>query len=469
MRLLQATRGGRGRMIAAGTLWPVLAICACHRASRLDEITEEPTAAEASWVPTSAQLAWLRGAAQPFGSDSAGAGEVDLAPFGAVVGDARIVSLGEATHGSAEFVRMKHRLIAYLAPRGLRVVALEVGMAEARRVNEYVLTGRGDPSLLLLIGFPVSTPEVLDLVKWLRAWNASGRGPIEFWGFDMQSPGLAMDSVRSFVARTEPGYLPSLDSAYAVVGRTVRDLSRMDLRQRLEPGKAVRPWQDAAAGVLAHIESRRGTYLAVRDSLEVAWALQYARLVLQGAQVRRGSFPAQMVARDSLMAENVEWILAHHPLASRTVLWAHDNHVSRARGWMGGFLARAHPTDMRVFALALGAGGYVAVRYPGLKVFSAPPPPKGTFESAFRASALPRFILDVRPARRVPAAAWLAQRHGFRAAGAAPLQTLGLALSPLYDGIIYFDRVTPARQLPRPQAGGAPPGARAAGTATSTP
>src|SRR5262249_1347303 len=66
-------------------------------------------------APKPAELEWLRKNAIVFKTDRAESGFDDLRPLKAVIGSAHIVGLGEGTHGTAEFFRMKHRLVEFLA------------------------------------------------------------------------------------------------------------------------------------------------------------------------------------------------------------------------------------------------------------------------------------------------------------------------------------------------------------------
>jgi erythromycin esterase len=100
--------------------------------------------------PSAAAVSWLRQRAIRFDTPEAGHGFADLQPLKALIGDARIVSLGEQTHGTREFFQMKHRLTEFLASEmGFTLFAIEANMPEAYKVNEYVLTGQGDPRELL--------------------------------------------------------------------------------------------------------------------------------------------------------------------------------------------------------------------------------------------------------------------------------------------------------------------------------
>jgi erythromycin esterase-like protein len=115
----------------------------------------------------------------------------DLAAFGRAVGDARIVALGEASHGTREFFQMKHRLLEYLVrEKGFTVLAIEANWPESLAVDRYIKSGEGDPKAAIkeMYFWTWGTQEVLDLIEWMRAFNkAPGDHPIlTFTSFDMQ-------------------------------------------------------------------------------------------------------------------------------------------------------------------------------------------------------------------------------------------------------------------------------------------
>lgn len=195
---------GRGVSRAALVAVLLAALSLCARAAAQEPSTEE--------------LAWLKAHVIEVKSVNAGTGFDDLRPLKDLIGPARIVALGEGTHGTREFFQMKHRLVEYLATElAFTIFAIEANMPEAYRVNDFVRTGQGEPRQLLagMYFWTWNTQEVLDLILWMRAFNESGRGRIEFTGFDMQTPDLAMQIAREYVARVEPAYAPSVTTAYA--------------------------------------------------------------------------------------------------------------------------------------------------------------------------------------------------------------------------------------------------------------
>ncbi|HYG64532.1 MAG TPA: erythromycin esterase family protein, partial [Thermoanaerobaculia bacterium] len=119
--------------------------------------------------PTPGHAAWLRGNALPLATAAAGNGFADLQPLRQAFGDARIVSLGEATHGTREFFLMKHRLLEFLVEEmGFTHFSIEANMPETYKMNEYVLEGQGDPEELLegMLFWTWNTQEVLDMIHW---------------------------------------------------------------------------------------------------------------------------------------------------------------------------------------------------------------------------------------------------------------------------------------------------------------
>ena len=108
---------------------------------------------------------------------------------------ARLVALGEATHGTREFFQLKHRMLEFLVSElGFTVFGIEATMPEAFDVNEFVLTGKGDPARALagMYFWTWDTEEVLEMIRWMRNYNSDPRHEkkVKFYGFDAQFQGL---------------------------------------------------------------------------------------------------------------------------------------------------------------------------------------------------------------------------------------------------------------------------------------
>ncbi len=168
---------------------------------------------------------WIRANAIRLSTTEAGHGFADTQALKTLIGNARIVSLGEATHGTREFFQLKHRMLEFLATEmGFTIFSIEANMPEAYCLNDYVLNGTGDPAELLreMYFWTWNTEEVLEMIRWMRAFNASGRGRVQFTGFDMQTHTVALYIVQQFVRRYDTAYAATLRDASGRIplGRT---------------------------------------------------------------------------------------------------------------------------------------------------------------------------------------------------------------------------------------------------------
>lgn len=169
---------------------------------------------------TEAVRKWLAAHAIRLNTVEAGHGFNDMKPLKKLIGKARIVSLGEATHGTREFFQLKHRMLEFLATEmGFTIFSIEANMPEAYRLNDYVLNGKGDPAQLIhgMYFWTWDTQEVLDMVLWMREFNKSGKGRVQFTGFDMQTPDVAAGIVRDFVASHDADYSADVSAAIAEI------------------------------------------------------------------------------------------------------------------------------------------------------------------------------------------------------------------------------------------------------------
>lgn len=174
--------------------------------------------------PSDDQVSWLKEVQIPCRGVEAGQGFEDLQSLEEVIGKARIVSLGESTHGSREIFQMKHRLVEFLATEmGFTIFSIEANMPEAYRLNQYVVDGAGDPTQLIrgMYFWTWSTEEVLAMVEWMRRFNESGKGSIRFTGFDMQNADLSVDRVLEFLQQAEPKLHEEVGVSYRWAKRTV--------------------------------------------------------------------------------------------------------------------------------------------------------------------------------------------------------------------------------------------------------
>lgn len=181
------------------------------------------SAQSAEQNPDKPAVDWIAANAVRLKTPEAGNGFADMQPLKKIIGNARIVSLGEATHGTREFFQLKHRMLEFLATEmGFTIFSIEANMPEAYRLNDYVLNGEGDPAKLLkgMYFWTWDTQEVLAMIQWMREFNKSGKGRVQFTGFDMQTPDVAGVIVRDFVTKNDTTYLADLRKATELINVT---------------------------------------------------------------------------------------------------------------------------------------------------------------------------------------------------------------------------------------------------------
>jgi erythromycin esterase len=376
----------------------------------------------------------------------------DLPALKQLIGDAHVIGMGEGTHGTHEFFQMKHQMLEFLASEvGVTIFAMEANMPEAYRINDYVLTGRGDPRELLkgMHFWTWNTKEVLDMILWMRQYNASGRGPLQFTGFDLQYAEMAMDNVRTFVSSADPAYLSQLDPIY----KQVEDAQNVNGSYGGYPLVQVQNAVAAAHQVVQYLDGNRAVYSKKFAAADIEWAVQNARVVEQATYGRTGD----PNFRDSAMAVNAEWILRQSPPGSKIMLWAHNGHIMRKELAMGSYLAANHGHDYLPVGQILHDGQYNArvddgkSLVPPVKLNDADPSEPGSIEYALHSMGIPRFILDLRIASSGdPASAWLLGGVQLRSIGAFAPGGFSVKwdLTQYFDVMIFFEHTHGSVLLP---------------------
>ncbi|MGW0759615.1 erythromycin esterase family protein [Streptomyces sp. NPDC002814] len=131
-----------------------------------------------------------------------GGGTGDLRPLDRMIGDAKVVGVGEATHGSHDFIALKDRVFRHLVEeKGFRTFALEAPWSTGLRLDAYVRHGKGDPRRIMREEFQRdylwwNNTAYLRLVEWMRAHNVRHPGdPVRFIGFLRETLGAGYVSV----------------------------------------------------------------------------------------------------------------------------------------------------------------------------------------------------------------------------------------------------------------------------------
>lgn len=405
-------------------------------------------------------IAWIRQSAVPLLATAPTADDSDLASFAQHAGTAQVVALGEATHGTHEFFRLKHRFLRHLVEKqGFRTFAMEADGAESCDLDTYIRTGQGEAAQEVrdLKFWTWQTNEFVEMIEWMRSYNASVSPDqaVRFHGIDMQNPAALSQRVLKFLGGIDPAAAQRANLAYGCLG-SLDDREALSERYRnQEAGDQIRCASEIEE-VHQSLLRNRLQYQPVSAAYECA--LWSSKLMISAEALLR--FPS---TRDRYYAENVLSLLGTPEERKKIVLWAHNGHVANSPGTMGRRLKRSLEEDYLIVGLTFYGGSFRArprlpqgSAPPGPPVsITAPPPSPDSYEAAFHRAGLPRFVLDLRSAKAdAHAPAWLAGPH--------PLWDIGGSYSPAfaaspsrlpeeYDLLVFLDHTEASKPLPRGQ------------------
>ncbi len=272
----------------------------------------------------------------------------DYDPLLKLISDARIVLIGEASHGTHEFYRERARITRRLIiERGFTAVAIEGDWPDASRVNRYVGGGGGDrdaeEALRGFARFPTwmwRNADVLDFVGWLRSYN-EGRDhtaqKVGFYGLDLYSLGASMEAVITYLDQHDPDAAARARARYECLQPYSGESTAYGQAVLLGVSE---PCRRGVIEQLVELRRRAGEYLS-RDGLaaedEYFLAEQNASIVTNAEEYYRTMFGDRAGSwnqRDRHMADTLDQLMAHldrHGGTAKVVVWAHNSHVGDAR------------------------------------------------------------------------------------------------------------------------------------------
>jgi erythromycin esterase-like protein len=367
--------------------------------------------------------------------------EGDLEPLGQAIGDARIVALGEATHGTSEFNQLKARMIEYLMGRkGFTVLAVEANWPETLAIDRYVKTGEGDPKALLsqLQSWPLQTGDLLGTIEWMRAYNRRATGPkLAFTSFDMQRSDAALAQVVAYVRRAAPEQLGAVEQCYRLAGE-------LGAKPGVPDGLAAAAAEKAKA-VIRILEEDRTSLRLVSSERDWENARRCAQVVVQAMELKvPGRTPGY---RDEMMANNLISLLDGEHGAEKSIIWAHNGHVTFGPSLgirpMAFYLRARFGKAFYSIGFSVAGGEVRANGSNGFGVYAMPVAAPGSGDGVLGLSGLSMFFLDIsKPPKSTVLGKWLTEPHLFYSVGGRwndvpEDNTSVFAISECFDGVVF--------------------------------
>lgn len=366
-------------------------------------------------------------------------------------GDAKVVLIGEASHGTSDFYRTRAAITQRLIERhGFNIVAVEADWPDAAHVDRCVRDlAYGPAQAQAFARFPTwmwRNTDVVDFSHWLHGHNR-GVAPakrVEFRGLDVYSMRNSIGEVLSYLDSNAP------------------ELAR-EARRRYG---CLTPWQDEPA-LYGHFVERDGVHLCeeavvaqlhsllddrlkrfAHDDEASFNATQNARVVRAAEQYYRAMYRGSKASwnlRDTHMFSTLQTVLANRSNGAKAVVWAHNSHIGNAAatemGWRGelniGQLCRsAYGNDAVLIGMSTNRGHVAAAdEWDGpMQVKAVLPAREDSWERQFRDAAISPSLTD-----------WRApDREKLRSALARPLleRAIGVIYRPATERLShYFEAV----------------------------
>lgn len=339
---------------------------------------------------------------------------------------ARVVLIGEASHGTQDFYHLRASITKYMIEHhGLTAVAVEADWPDAYRVNRFVRgEGPDQDANSALAGFERfpswmwRNTEVLSFVRWLREWNDEHqRNKVGFYGLDLYSLSTSIQSVIGFLDQVDPDAAQRARARYSCFDHFAGDTHAYGYA--VSAG-IIEPCEDAVIKQLLELSERERQYSGPRGSEaedEFFFAEQNARLAQNAEEYYRAMFRGRHSSwniRDTHMADTLDELLTYLSnragVMARVAVWAHNSHLGDARATemgergelnLGQLLRQRHGDNVKSIGFTTFDGTVTAasdwdapsqrkVVRPGLT---------GSIESLLHDVGEPQFMLDMHDER----------------------------------------------------------------------
>jgi erythromycin esterase-like protein len=332
------------------------------------------------------------------------------------VGDARFVLIGEASHGTHEFYRLRAQITKRLiAEKGFTAVAVEADWPDAYRVNQYVrFESQDEDAIDALAGFqrfPAwmwRNADVLDFIGWLRNYNEHRHSQrAGFYGLDLYSLHASIRAVLDFLDKVDPDAARRARYRYSCFENFGQDTQAYGYAASFGLSKSC---ENEAIGQWMEMR-RRAADLARRDGRVARdaffFAEQNARLVKNAEEYYRAMFHERVSSwnlRDNHMAETLDALTHHLGPKSKIVVWAHNSHLGDARATemghrgelnLGQLVRQRYGKDAVLVGFTTDHGTVTAASGwdgPAERKHVRPALP-GSYEALFHETGIPNFLL----------------------------------------------------------------------------
>lgn len=395
----------------------------------------------------------------------------DLTPILEAIGDAKIVLLGEASHGTSEFYTARAELSKRLIEeKGFTLIAVEGDWPSTQHINRYIKGYKEGPenvqqAFKAFKRFPTwmwANEEIAEFVTWLKNYNDLKEEKVGFYGIDVYSLWESLDEVINYLSRTNP---QGTDLAFAKKAFSCFEpFNRHPETYAFSSVNISDACVDEVSKLLTSIRAHEDKY---KDAEETDLNLKINAMVARNAEeyyramVRSDELSWNV--RDEHMVEAINEIMDYHGKDAKIIIWEHNTHIGdasatdmEAAGMINvGQILRLQNRKENVFAIGFGThrGTVIASNEWGLpyKEIEVPPARKESWEAALHNAGAYDKLLIFNEENRSIFNNWIGHRAigvvyhpEFEAYGNYVPSKIGSR----YDAFIYMDQTKALSPIP---------------------
>jgi erythromycin esterase-like protein len=322
----------------------------------------------------------------------------DLEPLFERIGDARIVMLGESSHGTHEYYTWRSYITRKLiSEKGFNIIGVEGDWPDCYKINKYIKgkCERGTELKDILNTFdrwPTwmwANWEIAALGEWLYDYNKNKESKIGFYGLDIYSLWESLEAIRKYLEKNEPEALIKATETFRCFEPYKGDETSYAYASRIVPQLC----EEKVLELLLEIQKRLPQYQLEEES--IFSTEQNAVIAVNAEKYYRAMIRSDVDSwniRDSHMQETLERLLEFHGDSSKAIIWAHNTHIGDARATdmadegthnIGELARNAFPGQTYLIGFGSYRGAVIAGKSWGAKMEAmlVPHARKGSWES----------------------------------------------------------------------------------------
>src|SRR5256885_7048065 len=342
-----------------------------------------------------------------------------------LIGNARIVLVGEASHGTHEFYFERAQITKRLiTEKDFSVLAIEADWPDASRVHRYVRGASKDANAKEALAgfrrFPTwmwRNTVVVEFVEWLREFNQHvdpKKAPAGFYGMDLYSLHASIDAVLNYLDKTDPDAAARARLRYSCFDHFSREPQEYGYAATVG---AIESCEPAVVAQLTDLQRQAVDFLSRDGAIaeeELFFAEPNARLVKNAEEYYRSMFRGRASSwnlRDRHMVETIESLVAHlnGSRQPKAIVWAHNSHLGDARATemsqhgehnVGQLIRERFGNEAVLIGFSTHHGSVTAASDWGAiaERKNVRPALRGSYEELFHETGLERFWIDLKNA-----------------------------------------------------------------------